>query len=143
MKNRIVYATMVTLVACGMAWSQSSSSQGTTDSQTPAAQQKSHTDAQGDLPAVKEGESQSGRGRTGDAADQRPGAIGSPTTPDAGVTPKGETPATGSQTEQKGSATQNEARPGVEPITTKESDSSTPSQKSTDTGTTSPMSPDK
>jgi hypothetical protein len=135
MKSRIVYAGLVALLACGMAWSQSSSSQGTTDSQTPAAQSGSRTDGQGDLPAVKEGESQSGKSGNGDAADQRPGSMGTPTTPDAGTTPKGETPATGTQTEQKGSAKENGVRPGVDTTNT---DSSTPSQKSNGSGTESP-----
>jgi hypothetical protein len=167
MKSRIGYAAIVALMMCGMAWSQTdqSSGQGKMDTQTPTATQKSHTDAQGDLPAVKENEGQSGKGTT-DTTGERPGAMGTPTTPDAGPTPKGETPGTGSQTEEKGSATGSTDRPGVDPndsnpgnssttpnssdtsgkhvpsyekpIATPDSDSSKPSQKGTDMGTESP-----
>ena len=124
MKSRIGYAAIVALMMCGMAWSQTdqSSSQGTTDTQAPTATQKSHTDAQGDLPAVKEDEGQSGKGAAS-TTGERPGAMGEPSTPDAGATPKGETPATGSQTEEKGSATGSTDRPGVNPMTAPPNDS--------------------
>jgi hypothetical protein len=124
MKSRIGYAAIVALMMCGMAWSQTdqSSSQGTTDTQTPTAKQKSHTDAQGDLPAAKEDEGQSGKA-TKDTTGERPGAMGESATPDAGPTPKGETPGTGSQTEEKGSATGSTDRPGVNPTTAPPSDS--------------------
>jgi hypothetical protein len=134
MKSRIGYAAIVALMMCGMAWSQTdqNSSQGTAGTQTPTARQKSHTDAQGDLPAVKEDEGQSGKGAR-DTGGARPGVMGTPTTPDAGTTPKGETPATGSQTEQKGSATGSDDRPGVNPNDSNQGNSST-----TPDGTASP-----
>ncbi len=174
--KKFLCVASIALMASGMALAQSSTSTSTsttsstmdsqTGSSTSAAPQSGvHTDAQGDLPAVKEGEKQSGTSTQSDQPE-RPGAMGTPSTPNAGTSPKGETPATGVQTDQKGNADDNSMRPGTtpsepatngtdkknmssspdsatpdyaKPITSTDSSTeSKPSQKSTDTGTESP-----
>jgi uncharacterized membrane protein YdfJ with MMPL/SSD domain len=140
MKHTLAYLAGIVLIAGAMALAQSTGS-NTQDTQSGSAastqQNTGHTDANGDLPAVKEGESQSGKSSTADSSEDRPGAMGAPETPNTGTAPKGETPATGAQTEQKGTSDDNNTRPGSAPPDNS-TDSSTPSQKSTDTGTQSP-----
>jgi hypothetical protein len=157
MRNKFVYLATVALMASGMVYAQSSGSQGAMDSQTGSstASAPSHTDARGDLPASKEGEAQSGKSTQPTTDGERPGAMGAPATPNAGTSPKGETPATGMQTEQKGTANDSDARPGTDSQSTappadkdnkpnyakpmNSTDSTDiPSQKGTDTGTASP-----
>ena len=119
MKKNLVYLAAVALMTSGMAIAQSSSQgTGTMDSQTgsstsSAPQTGSHTDTQGDVPAAKEGEPQSGKDSQANPNEERPGAMGTPETPNAGSTPKGETPATGAQTERKGTTDDNNTRPGT------------------------------
>jgi hypothetical protein len=136
MKNQIVYLASIALMASGMAVAQSGSQgTGTMDSQTgsstaSAPQTGSHTDSKGDLPAAKEGEPQSGKASQADPDSERPGSMGAPQTPNAGQTPKGETPATGSQTEQRGQSADTNARPGTEPTpATDKGDSASPTTK--------------
>jgi hypothetical protein len=125
MKSKFVYVATVALMASGMAFAQSNSqgtnSQGTMDSQsgssTSAAPQAGHTDAQGDLPAVKEGETQSGKASKANPKEERPGSMGAPETPNQGRSPKGETPATGIQNGQWGTTDNNRTRPGTTPPT--------------------------
>jgi hypothetical protein len=161
MKNKFVYLATVALMASGMVYAQSNSNQGTMDSQTGSstASAPAHTDAHGDLPASKEAEPQSGKSTQSDSDSMRPGAMGSASTPNTGTSPKGETPATGAQTEQKGMANDSDARPGTDsqstaapnhstdqgntpayakPMNSTDNSTGTPSQKGTDTGTASP-----
>ena len=129
MTSKVIYLSAVALMAGGMALAQSSSqSSQPMDSQSgsstaSAPQTGEHSDAQGDIPAAKGNETQSGKASQADPSGERPGSRGTPQTPDAGRSPKGETPATGVQTEQKGQSEDNNARPGTEPPT---NDSSTP-----------------
>jgi hypothetical protein len=115
MKIKLVYLTGIVLVAGAMAFAQSSQSGTTTQSSsdTTTHQNNSHTDANGDLPAAKEDESQSGKSSTADSSSERPGAMGTPETPNTGASPKGETPATGMQTGQRGSSEDNDSRPAT------------------------------
>ncbi|HVJ06559.1 MAG TPA: hypothetical protein VM578_12870 [Candidatus Saccharimonadales bacterium] len=137
--NKLMYVATVALMASGMALAQSSTSTSTSttsstmDSQAgsstaTAPQTGGHTDTQSDLPAVKEGEKQSGASTQSDSQAERPGAMGTPSTPNEGMTPKGETPATGVQTEQKGKSDKDDMRPGATP--------SEPATNGTDTNST-------
>src|SRR6266568_8682709 len=137
--NKLMYVATVALMASGMALAQSgtntsnSTTSSTMDSQTgsstaTAPQTGGHTDTQGDLPAVKEGEKQSGTSTQSESQAERPGVMGTPSTPNEGVTPKGETPATGVQTEQKGKSDKSNMRPGTT--------TSKPATNGTDTNST-------
>jgi hypothetical protein len=111
MRIKFVYVATVALLASGMVLAQSSgqNSQGTMDSpsgSSTAAAPQTGTDAQ-----AKEGETQSGKPSQANPEEGRPGAMGTPTTPNQAESPKGETPATG---EQKGTANDS-SRPGVDP----------------------------
>jgi len=129
MKNKFVYLATVALMAGGMAFAQSNSGQGTTtqgtsnqgatvpQATTPAPQTGGHTDAQGDLPGVKEGETQSGEASTANPKEERPGAMGTPSTPGQGTSPKGDLPATGMQDPQHGTTDENGTLPAVDPET--------------------------
>src|SRR6202158_2076071 len=119
MKSNCVYLVAVGLMASGMVFAQSS--QGAMDSQsgcsTESQTKSGHTDANGDLPASKEAETQSGKPSQANPESAVPGSIGTAQTPDQGLTPEGERPATGMHTDQKGSSDANGSRPGVEPTT--------------------------
>ena len=78
MKNKIAYAAAIALMAGGMVFAHTSS------------------DLSGSLlPGSKEGEKQNGTATMADVSFILPGAVGAGTTPDAGLSAKGEAPATG------------------------------------------------
>jgi hypothetical protein len=170
MKSKFVFVAAIALIASGMVFAQSGSTQSTTDSQSanPAAsapQTSGHTDAN-DLPAAKTSDPQTDKTPPANVPNERPGAMGAPESPSTNPAQQGELPATGVKPdEKKGTTDNNEARPGTVPPTSDNStdpskknmssdpntpstpeyakpitttDSSTPSQKSTDTGTASP-----
>jgi hypothetical protein len=72
-----------------------------------------YTDAQGDLPAAKGNETQSGRDATVNPSEVRPGAKGETVTPDQGRSPKGDLPGT-VDSGQKGTTDTNSSLPGAE-----------------------------
>ena|ERR1700681_299142 len=119
MKSNCVYLAAVALMASGMVFAQSS--QGTMDSQsgssTESQTKSGHTDANGDLPASKEAETQSGKTSQANPESAVPGSIGTAQTPDQGPAPKGERPASGVHTDQKGSSDDNGSLPGVDSTT--------------------------
>jgi hypothetical protein len=111
MKSRISYTAMVAVMACGMTWAQSGQSSTQTGSGA-AAQSNSKADQQ-DLPAAREGDKETGKPNNTNPDSTRPGAMGAPETPNSGTAPRGETPATGPQTGEKGSATDNGSLPAT------------------------------
>ena len=123
--KRLVFLVTVALMASAMALAQTNSGQsGSAATATP--QSGGHTDAQGDLPGVKEGESQSGKGSAANPGEDRPGAMGTPSTPDQGMSPKGENPGTGSAAPQRGTTDDNGSLPAADPQTTPESGTTKP-----------------
>jgi hypothetical protein len=156
MNIKIACVVAVALMGSGPIFAQSGS-QSSTDQKneqpaTSGPQASGHTDANGDLPGAKENERQSGRTSQAPRKEDRPGAMGSPNTPDEGTTPKGETPATGGRAVgQEGSSQKDDALPATDDPTTsntgnvpnKDKDtnskkSTLPSQKKADDGTLNP-----
>jgi hypothetical protein len=153
MRIKIACAVAIALMASGTIFAQSGI-QTSTDpknqqSATSAPQASGHTDAKGDLPGAKENEGQSGGTAQAPRKEDRPGAMGSPSTPDEGRTPKGETPATGGiTTGQEGSSQNDDALPATDPsiantgnVPSKNTDSkksTVPAQKKANDGTLNP-----
>jgi hypothetical protein len=115
MKSKLVYLATIALMASGMAMAQSTAAPQSGSSTPAKTSMGAHTDASGDLPGAKEDESQSGTSTQSNSSDMRPGATGTPSTPDQGTSPKGTNPATGVGEQQKGTADTNEALPATDP----------------------------
>jgi hypothetical protein len=126
MMKKLVFLATVVLMASAMALAQTNSGQSSNGPGVTAPQSGGHTDAQGDLPGVKEGESQSGKGTAANPSEDRPGAMGTPSTPDQGMSPKDERPGTGKQDTERGTTDDNGSLPAVDPQAAPESGTTKP-----------------
>lgn len=118
MKNRLLCIGAIAFLAGAMAVAQNNS-QDNTDTQqgSTATTPEGTAQTKSDIPGGKEGQTEKGSDKQGNPDEARPGSMGAPSTPNTGTAPQGETPATGSQTEQKGTTDENDTRPGSSPTT--------------------------
>lgn len=143
MKNKFVFVAAIALIASGMVFAQSGTTQSTTDSQTgnPAASAPQTSGQSNDMPAAKPGDSQTDKTPPANLPNDRPGAMGAPESPSTNPAQQGELPATGVKPdEKKGTTDSNEARPGTVPPTS--DNSADPSKKNMSSDPNSPTTPD-
>jgi hypothetical protein len=114
MIRKLVYLATIALVAGGIAVAQDNTSSQSGNTATAPTRMSGHTDAQGDLPAAKGNESQSGKGSTVNPAEIRPGSKGAGETTDMGPATKSMNPGTGTGDKLRGTADTNASLPGAE-----------------------------